>query len=95
MVMMGTVATKPYVASGAYINRMSNFCTDCIYDHSKRHGDNACPFTTLYWNYLMQHEKEFRQNRRMALIYKSLDRLDASEKKKIRQQAKEYLLGLQ
>ena len=90
----GIVATKPYVASGAYINRMSNFCADCIYDHSKRHGDNACPFTTLYWNYLMQHEKEFRQNRRMALIYKSLDRLDASEKKKIRQQANQFLDSL-
>ena len=51
----GMMASKPYAAGGAYIDRMSNYCKGCAYDRTKRVGDDACPFTTLYWDFLLRH----------------------------------------
>ena len=87
----GILASKPYISSGAYINRMSNFCKDCQYDHRRRTGEKACPFTTLYWDYLMRHRKELSKNQRMALAYRNLDRISAGEKEEIRKQARQFL----
>ena len=53
----GRMATKPYVSGGAYIDRMSDYCGDCRYDPRKRTGDDACPFTTLYWDFLARHDE--------------------------------------
>ena len=47
----GKMATKPYASGGAYINKMSDYCRNCVYDPKKRSGENACPFTTLYWDF--------------------------------------------
>ena len=83
----GIMATKPYCASGNYIRRMSNYCRGCRYDPSLRVGADACPFTTLYWDFLMRHEERLRRNRRMGLQLRNLDRLDEDERRAIRRQA--------
>lgn len=76
----GVVGTKPYAASGKYIQRMSNFCENCRYDVSRRHGEGACPFNTFYWDFLIRHRETFRSNRRMAMILKNVDRMAEGER---------------
>lgn len=83
----GVMASKPYVATGKYIQRMSNYCTGCRFKPDRATGSEACPFTTLYWDFLMRHEKPLRQNMRMTLQLKNLERLDAAAKRQIRRQA--------
>ncbi len=62
----GMMATKPYASGGAYIHKMSDYCRGCAYDRSKRVGDDACPFTTLYWDFMARHESRFARNPRIA-----------------------------
>lgn len=83
----GLMASKPYAATGKYIDRMSNYCASCPRDPGKATGDDACPFTTLYWDFLLCHEKSLRQNQRMSLQLRNLSRLDARRRRDIRQQA--------
>jgi deoxyribodipyrimidine photolyase-related protein len=83
----GVMATKPYCASGNYIRRMSNYCSDCRYDPSRRTGDDACPFTTLYWDFLMRHKERLGQNRRMGLQLYNLGKIDDKEQQAIRSHA--------
>lgn len=83
----GIVGTKPYCASGNYINKMSNYCKDCKYTYNQAHGEKACPFTTLYWDFLDRHRRSFAKNRRMVFQMKNLERKDPDELAKILQQA--------
>ncbi len=83
----GLLGTKPYISTGKYIKRMSNFCDSCQYDPDASTGESACPFTTLYWNYLIRNEKKLRTNPRMALSYRNLDRLNATDKAEIQRHA--------
>ena len=83
----GVVATKPYAASGKYIKRMSNYCEGCRYDVNQRTGMNACPFNTLYWDFLLRHRKRLRCNQRLKLVLSNLDNLDKSERRKIAAEA--------
>lgn len=71
----GRMSTKPYASGGAYINRMSDYCKGCAYDPKKRTGDDACPFTTLYWDFLDRHRARFAKNHRMFQQVRGLDRL--------------------
>lgn len=83
----GLMATKPYCASGNYIQRMSNYCGACRYDPSRRTGEGACPFTTLYWDFLMRHEGRLGENPRMGLQLYNLGRIEQDERRAIRQRA--------
>jgi deoxyribodipyrimidine photolyase-related protein len=71
----GRLATKPYAAGGAYISKMSNYCKTCPYDPKKRVGDDACPFTTLYWDFLARNRERFAKNHRMAQQLAGINRL--------------------
>lgn len=83
----GIVGTKPYCASGNYINKMSNYCGSCRFDYKKSHGEDACPFTTLYWDFLDRHRDKFTDHQRMVFQMKNLDRKPDVELEKIRAQA--------
>ena len=72
----GVMGSKPYIATGKYIQRMSPHCAGCRYDPAQRVGATACPYTTLYWDFLMRHEVLLASNPRMALQVKNLARLD-------------------
>jgi deoxyribodipyrimidine photolyase-related protein len=84
----GVTASKPYVATGKYIQRMSNYCSGCQYNPAESVGENACPFTTLYWDFLMRHENALKKNNRMAMQLRNLNRLSEEKKDKIQDQAK-------
>jgi deoxyribodipyrimidine photolyase-related protein len=83
----GLMASKPYAATGKYIDRMSNHCSTCRYDPGVRSGALACPFTTLYWDFLMRHRDSLARNPRMALQVKNLARLSAVERNRIAERA--------
>ena len=83
----GVMASKPYVASGKYLQRMSNYCAACPFDPAKSTGPKACPFTTLYWNFLLEHEVLLKSNPRMSLQLRNLTRLGANERAAILAQA--------
>tara|TARA_A100001011_G_scaffold74137_1_gene76034 strand:- start:1911 stop:3443 length:1533 start_codon:yes stop_codon:yes gene_type:complete len=83
----GIVATKPYVSSGSYIHKMSNYCETCIYDRTKRIGEDACPFNSLYWNFLDDKKTHFSKNNRMAMMLRLLDKIPALEKQEIKERA--------
>jgi deoxyribodipyrimidine photolyase-related protein len=84
----GIVGTKPYCASGNYIKKMGNHCKNCRYNPSKATGDDACPFTTLYWDFLDRHRDGFSGNRRMVFQMKNLERKDEETMKEIRAKAR-------
>ncbi len=86
----GLMASKPYAATGKYIQRMSNYCQNCKYNPAESIGEDACPFTTLYWDFLMRHENELSNNQRMSLQVRNLNRLSEQKKKDIKTQAKSF-----
>jgi deoxyribodipyrimidine photolyase-related protein len=88
----GKLMTKPYAAGGAYLNRMTQSCKGCFYDPKKRVGDNACPFTTLYWDFLDRHSETFAKNHRMSQQVFGLKRL--TDLPELRMRAKQVLKGL-
>lgn len=90
----GKFTSKPYVASGAYINRMSNYCTGCKYKPELKTGDTACPTTTLYWNFLIKHYDTFSRNPRTALMAKNVDRFSAEDVAAVQAQAQKILTDL-
>ncbi len=83
----GVMGSKPYIATGKYIQRMSPHCKGCRYDPAQRSGDSACPFTTLYWDFLMRHESTLARNPRMALQVKNVARLSDAQKQAVSERA--------
>jgi deoxyribodipyrimidine photolyase-related protein len=90
----GLMASKPYVATGKYIERMGGPCASCAYRPDQRIGDKACPYTTLYWDFLMRHEDLLSRNARMALQVKNLARLSDAEREAVAQRAAAIRQGL-
>ncbi|RCS59916.1 cryptochrome/photolyase family protein [Parvibium lacunae] len=86
----GRFTTKPYIASGAYIKRMSNYCGGCRYRPEQKTGPQACPFTTFYWDFLNRHQSRLQGNPRMGLMLKNLERLSAAERAEITACAADY-----
>ncbi|MCR8550303.1 cryptochrome/photolyase family protein [Salipiger sp. P9] len=89
----GRLGSKPYAASGAYIDRMSDYCGRCRYDLKQKTGPDACPFNYLYWNFLIENEDKLRDNRRMSLIYGNLAKKDPEERAAIMRSARAFLDG--
>ena len=75
----GVMSSKPYAGSGAYINRMSDYCGGCAYDVKERLGENACPFNALYWDFLIRNRAKLGANPRMGIPYAGVDRMPADE----------------
>jgi deoxyribodipyrimidine photolyase-related protein len=90
----GRFTSKPYVASGAYVKRMSNYCRGCSYEPETRTGAQACPMTTLYWHFLDRHEQALAANPRTALMVKNLQRMSAEERVAIQERAEQMLSSL-
>lgn len=90
----GLMATKPYAASAAYVNRMSNYCGACRYDPKKRLGDGACPWNALYWDFVARHADRWRGNNRMLPILRNWERFDPDEQAAIRAAAAAFRAGL-
>lgn len=72
----GLIASKPYTASGAYINRMSDYCSDCQYSVKEKVGDLACPFNSLYWHFMHRHSDRFSNNPRIGMVYRNFAKMD-------------------
>jgi deoxyribodipyrimidine photolyase-related protein len=87
----GMLASKPYASSGAYINRMSDYCASCRYDVKQRIGPDACPFNALYWDFIARNADKLRSNTRMAMPYKNWQRMDNADQLALRKQAGEFL----
>jgi deoxyribodipyrimidine photolyase-related protein len=87
----GVLGSKPYAASGAYINRMSDYCKGCAYDPKVRTGKDACPFNFLYWNFLIANKGTLEGNPRMAMPYRNLARMEKADRQTIARDAKEFL----
>ena len=87
----GQIATKPYIASANYINKMSDYCQGCRYDPKQRTGPDACPFNFLYWNFLLEHEQQLRANPRLGNAVLGLRYLDQEERGRVRDQAERFL----
>ena len=87
----GLVASKPYVSSGSYIDRMSDYCGGCRYSVKTRVGDGACPFNLLYWHFLDRHRARFEGNPRMATMYRTWERMEAGKRRAILVEAEAFL----
>jgi deoxyribodipyrimidine photolyase-related protein len=91
----GLLGSKPYAASGAYINRMSDYCAGCRYDPEVKSGPTACPFNPLYWNFLIENEATLAPNPRMAMPYRTLRKMTPDRRAEIRRDATAFLDGLE
>ncbi len=91
----GVVGSKPYVSSGAYIDRMSDYCGGCAYSVKDKTGENACPFNLLYWHFLDRHRDRFAANPRMGQMYRTWDRMDAGHRERVLAGAEGFLARLE
>ena len=89
----GILGSKPYAASGRYVNRMSNYCHECEYSPSEKSGETACPMTTLYWSFLEKHRPDFEQNPRMKMVLRNLDRIPKADRNAVKRRRKQLAMG--
>ena len=90
----GVMGSKPYAASGAYINRMSDYCGGCRYDVKRSTGEGACPFNSLYWAFMSRHEKRLAGNQRMAMPLRTLAKMEPSKRAALEAQADRFLVRM-
>jgi deoxyribodipyrimidine photolyase-related protein len=90
----GLVATKPYVSSANYIHKMSDYCTPCAYHRQKPYGESACPFNCLFWDFFKRHQAKLQNNPRIGMMYRTWNRKDPKEQKRILKQAESYKKNL-
>ena len=90
----GGLATKPYAASGNYINKMSDYCGKCRYNVAQKTGPNACPFNPLYWDFIARHREKIAGNPRMAQMVRTYDKFADAEKARIAESARAVLAKL-
>jgi deoxyribodipyrimidine photolyase-related protein len=86
----GILASKPYASSANYINKMSDYCSDCVYKPTKRTGENACPFNFFYWDFLARHRERLKSQGRMNLVLSHLKRMSPEEMQAIHQEAENW-----
>ena len=91
----GVLASKPYAASGAYIDRMSDYCRGCAYDVKVKAGETACPFNYLYWDFLIRNETRLRGNMRLAMPYRTLDKMPTARRREIAADSERFLASAQ
>ncbi len=91
----GKLATKPYAASGNYINKMSDYCKECVYSPSKKTGTGACPFNPLYWHFMHRHRDRLESNHRIGRIYANWDRMGEERQAEYLESAEVFLEGLE
>lgn len=91
----GIIATKPYAASGNYINKMSDYCGQCYYKVKEKSGDQACPFNGFYWNFMITNRQELAKNPRIGMLYGNWDRKKQAERDKILDDARANLLHIE
>jgi deoxyribodipyrimidine photolyase-related protein len=84
----GTMSTKPYIASGAYIHKMSNYCDTCTFRVDIKQGEKACPFNILYWDFISRHQTPLKQNPRMGMMVRLWEKMKKSDQNRIREEAK-------
>lgn len=90
----GIVATKPYISSANYIRKMSDYCDRCHYAPGKKYGDRACPFNSLYWDFLARHREKLQKNPRIGMMYRTWDRMSEENQKALLAQARQYKRNL-
>jgi len=90
----GLIATKPYVSSANYINKMSDYCQHCKYQYKKPHGEGACPYNSLFWDFHHRHRPLLEKNPRIGMMYRTWDKKPDTEKEKILAQAAIYKKNL-
>ncbi len=87
----GIVGTKPYVSSATYINKMSDYCQGCYYQYNKKTGDRSCPFKSLYWHFYHRNRNILKENPRIAMMYRTWDKMNPASKEDMLSQANKYL----
>ena len=90
----GYLASKPYAASGAYINRMSTYCRNCRYKVSAKNGPDACPFNYLYWDFLIRNAEKLSSNPRMGMPYRTLAKMSPEKVEMIQADSSQFLASL-
>lgn len=91
----GLLGSKPYAASGAYINRMSDYCKNCRYKVSRKNGPEACPFNYLYWDFMIRNRDSLQANPRLGMIYRSLDRMTEEKVTAIQEDSRRFFKALE
>ena len=90
----GVLGSKPYAASGNYINKMSDYCKDCKYDVKQKNGDDACPFNYLYWNFFLKNQKKLEKNPRLWTVFSNIKKMSQEKKSQIRNNSKKFLIQI-
>ena len=90
----GYLASKPYASGGSYINKMSDYCKSCKYKVAQKNGPDACPFNYLYWDFLDRNREKVSNNPRIAMMYRTYDRMDEVKRKAIKEDSSKFLKNM-